>query len=329
MFQHTAARRRPGGFARPRNFAQSVSTHSRPKAAGNFFLLISTSCVCFNTQPPEGGRPGGSAWLRRLLVVSTHSRPKAAGALTHALRLTTNCFNTQPPEGGRASLPATHNFNDLFQHTAARRRPGTAIIANNALGSGFNTQPPEGGRESPIEFDFDAIPFQHTAARRRPDVLWTWGSMAFKCFNTQPPEGGRPLSCTIEQLDLIVSTHSRPKAAGEFENLNLSQINLFQHTAARRRPDFHFYLYNPDKTICFNTQPPEGGRSDLTPELIHLSTVSTHSRPKAAGGGSGHLNIYLNVSTHSRPKAAGASAETLATKCFSALFRQSLQQKHI
>ena len=58
--------------------------------------------------------------------------------------------------------------------------------------------------------------------------------------------------------------------------------------------------------ICrFNTQPPEGGWTARQGFDAAPTAVSTHSRPKAAGG-----NFYLNrkfhnVSTHSRPKAAG------------------------
>ena len=54
--------------------------------------------------------------------------------------------------------------------------------------------------------------FQHTAARRRlavkTDVCIPIGS-----FNTQPPEGGWDL-LLIPAYVLLVSTHSRPKAAG-------------------------------------------------------------------------------------------------------------------
>ena len=32
-----------------------VSTHSRPKAAGQLFLDCAIQFCCFNTQPPEGG----------------------------------------------------------------------------------------------------------------------------------------------------------------------------------------------------------------------------------------------------------------------------------
>ena len=58
----------------------------------------------------------------------------------------------------------------------------------------------------------------------------------------------------------------------------------------------------------FNSQPPEGGW-DYTREERASMGVSTHSRPKAAGG---IFRAYFSnfcVSTHSRPKAA----EPLAT----------------
>ncbi len=74
----------------------------------------------------------------------------------------------------------------------------------------FNTQPPEGGCRLIV------------CPNRQNDS-----------FNTQPPEGG----CNrlrIWRKEIAVSTHSRPKAAGNC---------LF-----------------PDSRVCsFNTQPPEGG----------------------------------------------------------------------
>ena len=78
--------------------------------------------------------------------------------------------------------------------------------------------------------------FQHTAARRRLDL-----------------EMG---ICMIEQM---VSTHSRPKAAG--------------------RNDLPDGLYH----VSFNTQPPEGGWDGYRQNPCPWADVSTHSRPKAAG----------------------------------------------
>ena len=78
--------------------------------------------------------------------------------------------------------------------------------------------------------------FQHTAARRR---------LGF--------DHKQDLVLTL------VSTHSRPKAAGLSTNRQPGQSHPFQHTAARRRLDGHHF---PKRQIF---------------------TVSTHSRPKAAG----------------------------------------------
>ena len=139
-FQHTAARRRllPTSCNCLR---LSVSTHSRPKAAGN-------SAV----------KPVNS------IPVSTHSRPKAAG-LHNEADSSNECFNTQPPEGGCRLIVCPNRQNDSFntqppeggcddyvgllpshgfQHTAARRR----LVLLQHL---------------PLYCHL----FQHTAARRR------------------------------------------------------------------------------------------------------------------------------------------------------------------
>ena len=81
----------------------------------------------------------------------------------------------------------------------------------------------------------------------------------------------------------IVSTHSRPKAAGVLM-VHCNQQQQFQHTAARRRLVL--------KDMMLNQQ----------------DIVSTHSRPKAAGKDFYRQNPIYNVSTHSRPKAAGYGA---------------------
>ena len=97
-----------------------VSTHSRPKAAGENSRSKLHNIVSFNTQPPEGGCTQSCKGCG-CYCVSTHSRPKAAAAYQY-LNLPILCFNTQPPEGGCFLF----GFNRL-------------------LGYGFNTQPPEGG----------------------------------------------------------------------------------------------------------------------------------------------------------------------------------------
>ena len=60
----------------------------------------------------------------------------------------------------------------------------------------------------------------------------------------------------------FVSTHSRPKAAGGRFSLLSYFFYLFQHTAARRRLGFFCACYGV--CGCFNTQPPEGGWSSFS-----------------------------------------------------------------
>ena len=87
-----------------------------------------------------------------------------------------------------------------------------------------------------------------------------------------------------EAQAVVVSTHSRPKAAGSIRSSDEHYAVMFQHTAARRRLE----IPNGSKTpsACFNTQPPEGGWYRLA-HCPARKLVSTHSRPKAAGASAG------------------------------------------
>ena len=82
-------------------------------------------------------------------------------------------------------------------------------------------------------------------------------------------------------------------------------VKEFQLTAARRRlASVNSYDISLSR---FNSQPPEGGWFLTSTIKIVCKTVSTHSRPKAAGKTAEYLQIIRDVSTHSRPKAAGLS----------------------
>ena len=63
----------------------SVSTHSRPKAAGDSKGAATMTAKRFNTQPPEGGWFSIGYFTGFTQGVSTHSRPKAAGASLKSL----------------------------------------------------------------------------------------------------------------------------------------------------------------------------------------------------------------------------------------------------
>ena len=100
MFQHTAARRRLLIKFELNTFKDTVSTHSRPKAAARQILKMN---FC--------------------LVVSTHSRPKAAACTD--FQAIHSFFVFQHTAARRRLLdkfPSQSNSSNMFQHTAARRR---------------------------------------------------------------------------------------------------------------------------------------------------------------------------------------------------------------
>ena len=125
----------------------------------------------------------------------------------------------------------------------------------------------------------------------------------------------------------MVSTHSRPKAAGP-DGL-VGEDGLIVSTHSRPKAAGMVFDIGQKRVESFNTQPPEGGwraRRQLRSLRIgrlfqhtaarrrlvegedwlhHCSGVSTHSRPKAAGPTSAVGGYFHIVSTHSRPKAAG------------------------
>ena len=196
----------------------TVSTHSRPKAAGIEFSSSFSPIGGFNTQPPEGGWVFGRAGGRNC-----------------------QCFNTQPPEGGWPSVTVFAFDNNRFQHTAARRR---------LVGISLFIRPAH-------------YVFQHTAARRRLVYLSVLLCKRACSFNTQPPEGG--WTCYTDQATKIkVSTHSRPKAAGQSKGIIMVDA---QNVSTHSRPKAAGAVSVRAVTCrCrFNTQPPEGGWGDHEP----------------------------------------------------------------
>ena len=182
-----------------------------------------------------------------------------------------------------------------FQHTATRRRLGRRQLPLRPA-QGFNTQPPEGSwancnKPIPPKTGFNTQP---------PEGGWEshqTNSTSRHRFNTQPPEGGWRLQ---EHTDLndLVSTHSRPKAAGLGNGSVLYFLGTFQHTAARRRLGQAFSAMltrtqfqhtaarrrlasghtKPSSNSRFNTQPPEGGWMDtvktLAPGMMFQHTAA-------------------------------------------------------
>ena len=102
----------------------------------------------------------------------------------------------------------------------------------------------------------------------------------------------------------MVSTHSRPKAAGAAARAVPPYIQVSTHSRPKAAGSHRCHV-PPIHQVSTHSRPKAAGRVDVAKDFFN--GVSTHSRPKAAGlrlHGGRHLP---HVSTHSRPKAAGKS----------------------
>ena len=183
---------------------QDVSTHSRPKAAGS-------------------GQQGGGTTRN----VSTHSRPKAAGhALENARDIDSVSTHSRPKAAG-GGVSKWYKPNK-FQLTAARRR---LVTSNGTTVTGTQFQLTAARRRlvRSIHTKSRQKMFQLTAARRRLGGKSSQYSRNGNSFNSQPPEGG--WSCFWgARRRLIVSTHSRPKAAGSATYSGLTYDRVSTHS---------------------------------------------------------------------------------------------------
>ena len=82
----------------------TVSTHSRPKAAGTNFIAWARAFV-FQLTAARRRLVNMEARQKGAEAVSTRSRPKAAGSMTKLPRAYSMSFNSQPPEGGWLKVP--------------------------------------------------------------------------------------------------------------------------------------------------------------------------------------------------------------------------------
>ena len=151
--------------------------------------------------------------------------------------------------------------------------------------------------------DFPLRKFQHTAARRRLVEHSGKFKTTFSVSTHSRPKAAGNFSFK-RQRNTVVSTHSRPKAAGSAMMVFRTVNSMFQHTAARRRLALNKKIN--DRVAKFQHT---AARRRLALHFFQLAgsvDVSTHSRPKAAGS-EAHIikDVEWVVSTHSRPKAAG------------------------
>ena len=291
-FQHTAARRRL-----------------------QYCCPLPVTRVVFQHTAARRRLRGQRRVVGQMFRVSTHSRPKAAARICNTFG---NEWRFQHTAARRRLLLAWSGVNSplMFQHTAARRRLLVGILAY--LGY---------------------FQFQHTAARRR--LLF---ALLIQQTYTAVSTHSRPKAAASPHPQKSpppqVSTHSRPKAAAKFIRLEVAHYNVSTHSRPKAAANLH--RVNTMQYPCFNTQPPEGGcvgtyqfvaqwggfntqppeGGCLTPILANLkSSVSTHSRPKAAafiGQPFRFFRLFQHTAARRRlqPRPQPASA-----KAFTPLFR--------
>ncbi|WP_410000195.1 hypothetical protein [Neisseria sicca] len=154
-----------------RDADDTVSTHSRPKAAGSSAAREFKNGR-FNTQPPEGGWPWYEFFSWAGTSVSTHSRPKAAGYGYMVHNGVRRSFNTQPPEGGWRLLDVVSLRKKSFNTQPPEGGWGLAIFWRINFDS-FNTQPPEGGwslSQKPCSIRFRSPDFAKLPRKARTRV---------------------------------------------------------------------------------------------------------------------------------------------------------------
>ena len=276
MFQLTAARRRLGSYRPTPGNTQSVSTHSRPKAAGFYRVSARYFLACFNSQPPEGGwwpksAPRHLVWQFQL----TAARRRLASELSAIT--TKSPFQLTAARRRLAAAPIRLRAPLRFQLTAARRRLACSLASARAA---QRFQLTAARRRLVISF---GLPWRvkHVSTHSRPKAAGTelggLKSSIGVSTHSRPKAAGNvrttatgnygefQLTAARRRLgrfnigclaDITVSTHSRPKAAGKKSWLAL-KYGVFQLTAARRRLAALLQLSCAKR--CFNSQPPEGG----------------------------------------------------------------------
>ena len=151
--------------------------------------------------------------IQRLINARFNTQPPEGGWRTPRSPATSLCgFNTQPPEGGWMPAKAALKVFCMFQHAAARRRLDLRW---------YGAAPARQFQHAAARRRLDRMTtpkskknwFQHAAARRRLGPYWLFSAYLLG-FNTQPPEGGWVFFARTV-IRLIVSTRSRPKAAGK------------------------------------------------------------------------------------------------------------------
>ena len=259
----------------------AVSTHSRPKAAGVRVRVIGIVWQRFQH----------TAARRRLGVdvgdgvdcgvVSTHSRPKAAGVEPPIQQVLESDVSThsRPKAAGCRSTPGNTRPN-VSTHSRPKAA-GASCCATKAR----------------------CKKFQHTAARRRLASCKTQRA-AQKKFQHTAARRRLAEKLTVIGANAMVSTHSRPKAAGTKARRHTTTANCFNTQPPEGGWERHVYqLFSQNGR--FNTQPPEGGWASCCATKARCKKFQHTAARRRLADDHADPSRHERVSTHSRPKAAG------------------------
>ena len=212
QFQHTAARRRLLKIGKLSCVANNVSTHSRPKAAATIsFASKYLHAVSTHSRPKAAADCDCDG--RRETMVSTHSRPKAAAPVTRQIiKLPVVSTHSRPKAAATCHACCTCyccRFNTQPPEGGCNR-----VVLILGVKCSFNTQPPEGGCGSALVNWLQVNKFQHTAARRRLRLQFLPKFLPLVVSTHSRPKAAANQTIKFTET-LNVSTHSRPKAAAQ------------------------------------------------------------------------------------------------------------------
>ena len=204
-------------------------TAARRRLASRQKRRTGHSLVSTHSRPKAAGKdqiPKPCMWQ-----VSTHSRPKAAGSLNQQTILFYKVSTHSRPKA--AGDNAISSGAAIIVSTHSRPKAAGAAIVRPLILPKFQHTAARRRLDNELGMPIPKSQFQHTAARRRlgPIDEALLDSLLVSTHSRPKAAGvdGQPFD-----LSAAVSTHSRPKAAGKVQR-HFIACAQFQHTAARRR----------------------------------------------------------------------------------------------
>ena len=166
--------------------------------------------------------------------------------------------------------------------------------------------------------------FQHTAARRR---LTAATPKSVSCYLFQHTAARRRLDAATygKQVAKLVSTHSRPKAAGLWL-IHGKTVSACFNT----QPPEGGWTQNAGRRLvrpCFNTQPPEGGW--LLPSFNFPFRICFNTQPPEGGWATSTKASCISASSFNTQPPEGGWLARLPVPCVSSRFQHTAARRRL